>query len=131
MFGMYFRCTGCPFDFASGWSHHEGGLFLVCPSCARLYVLGRGESCWGPKDGERLQLLRHSVDDPKPIGIQVNITLAEPDPAHGYGGVWRLDFDDIPCPDCGTAPLVQSLERGRNCPACKSGTIEMSGPVIY
>lgn len=132
MFGNVYRCTKCPFSFSSGWSHHEGGQLLICSSCAKHYVLGGGQSCWGAKDGERLQLLTDNEDDQVPTGVSVAVSVREPDPAKEWDGVYSLQFEDIPCLGCGgNNVLVKALEEGSPCPACGSGLVKKEGKCIY
>src|SRR4051812_17366438 len=80
VFGNVYRCTKCRFSFSSGWSHHEGGQLLVCKTCGKHYVLGGGQSCWGAKDGERLQLLAGNEEEQVPTGVSVAVSVTKPDP---------------------------------------------------
>lgn len=131
MFGRVYHCNQCDFEFASGWSHHEGGQLLVCRACAAHFVLGGGESCWGAGDDEVLQLFAEHGDG-SPTGIRLRIRDAEPSPGETWEGVSRLAFDDVACPACGrAASLTQSLGAGEECPGCHAGQIEDRGRCIY
>ncbi len=133
MFGNEFRCTHCQFEFSSGWSHHAGGQLLVCKVCGKHYVLGGGQSCWGAKNGEQLQLFAANEEgDRVPTGVIVVVSVPRPDPAEKWDGVSLLQFDDIPCPGCGGRNvLVQSLEEESPCPACGKGVVKKEGTCIY
>ena len=132
MFGNSYRCTKCRFSFSSGWSHHEGGQLLVCKDCGKHYVLGNGQSCWGAKDGERLQLLIGNEEGQVPIGVSATVHVPKPDPTKKWDGVSLLHFEDMPCPSCGGEnTLVQSLEEESPCPACKIGSVKKDGTCIY
>jgi hypothetical protein len=132
MFGNEYRCTKCRFSFSSGWSHHEGGQLLVCKACGKRYVLGGGQSCWGAKNGECLQLLTGNEEEQVPTGVSAVVSVPKPDPAKQWDGVSLLQFEDIPCPGCGgTNFLVQSLEEQSPCPACGTGVVKKDGTCIY
>lgn len=132
MFGNVYRCTKCRFSFSSGWSHHEGGQLLVCRACGTHYVLGGGKSCWGAKNGERLQLLAGNEEEQLPTGASALVSVPKPHLAKKWDGVSLLQFDDIPCPGCGGKNvLVQSLEEQSPCPACGTGVVEKEGTCIY
>lgn len=141
MFGRVYRCSRssrswwqwfrCNFDFSSGWSHHDGGQSLVCRACATHFVLGGGQSCWGPERGERLQLFV-GRGNRSPTGNHVVVDFAISKMVEQEDGVWVLVFDDIPCPKCGKAGvLTQSLRAGERCPKCRSGHIRDEGKCIY
>ena len=132
MFGNVYRCSKCRVSFSSGWSHHEGGQLLVCKACAEHYVLGGGQSCWGAKNGERLQLLSGNEEEQTPTGFSVVVSVARPDPGKRWDGVALLVFDDLPCPNCQRVNvLVQELEEGSPCPSCGAGVVKAEGTCIY
>jgi hypothetical protein len=131
MFGHIYRCSKCPFSFNSGWSHHEGGQLLICKACGQDYVLGRGQSCWGTKEGERLQLMTRNEETRTPTGINTVVKVVQPEPGNKSDGVSVLQLDKIPCPKCKCEnSLVQTLEQQSPCPICKTGvvTIELHFP---
>lgn len=132
MFGNDYECSNCRFSFSSGWSHHAGGQFLICKACGTHYLLGNGQSCWGVKDGERLQLLMGCEDKHVPTGLTAVVRRPKPEASTQRDGVSLLQFDDIPCPNCGgNNVLVQSLEVESACPACGTGFVKMAGTCIY
>jgi ribosomal protein S27E/DNA-directed RNA polymerase subunit RPC12/RpoP len=132
VFGNVYRCTKCRFSFSSGWSHHEGGQLLVCTACSKHYVLGGGQSCWGAKNGECLQLLTGNKEGQVPTGVNVVVNVSKPDSAKKWDGVFLLQFEDIPCPGCGGRNvIVQSLEEESPCPACGRGVVKKDGTCIY
>jgi hypothetical protein len=132
VFGNEYRCTKCRFEFSSGWSHHAGGQLLVCKACAKHYVLGGGQSCWGAKDGEWLQLLTGNDNDQDSTGVRVAVSVPKPDDMNKWDGVFLLEFEDIPCPSCGGKnALVQTLEEESPCPACRTGLVKKEGTCIY
>ncbi len=132
MFGNVYHCTKCKFSFLSGWSHHEGGQFLVCAACGTRYILGGGQSCWGAQNGERLQLFTRAKEDDVPTGITVVVSQLRGDSAEDWDGVSMLQFDDIPCPSCrGSNILTQSPEEDTPCPASGTGVLKKEGRCIY
>jgi hypothetical protein len=132
MFGNVFRCTNCPFEFCSGWSHHASGQFLVCKACGRHFVLSGGQSCWGAISGELLQLSAATEEGDSPTGVIVKVSVPKLDAAEEWNGVSVLQFDDVPCPNCGgTDVLVQSLDDESPCPACRTGLVKEEGTCIY
>jgi ribosomal protein S27E len=105
---------------------------LVCRACGKQYVLGAGQSCWGAKNGERLQLLTDNEEERVPTGVSVVVSVPIPDRAKKWDGVSQLQFDDIPCPGCGGRNvLAQSLEEQSLCPACGTGMVKKEGTCIY
>ena len=130
MLGYSFGCNNCDFEFCSGWSHHVGGQFLVCSKCATQYILGGGSSCWGPRDGETLELLGQTSAGVGPTGIRAIAHTSKTDCA--WNGVVKLRLDAVECPTCHSLnSLVQSFEKNAPCPSCKSGTINKDGSCIY
>jgi hypothetical protein len=75
-----------------GWSHHEGGQLLVCKACGMLYVLGGGQSRWGAKNGERLQLWSGNEEEQIPTGMSAMVTVPRPDPTK-KSSIQRFHFD--------------------------------------
>src|SRR5262249_42887789 len=111
--------------------HHAGGQLLVCPACGERYILGAGQSCWGVKDGEQLQLLRGTENKDVPSGIRVTVENVRPAPREDWDGVSFLRFEDVRCPACGESIVVQDLSEGVPCPLCRTGTIRALGTCIY
>ena len=131
MLGNNYRCSLCPFEFSCGWSHHVGGQFLVCPGCGEQFILANPRSCWGVKDGDQLELMDATEVGQTPIGIRVTATNLKPESDTEWDGVCLLRFDDIACPSCGSAALVQTLPEGNLCPSCHKGVIVAAGTCIY
>jgi Zn finger protein HypA/HybF involved in hydrogenase expression len=131
MFGRVYRCSNCPFDFSTGWSHHAGGQLLICPVCGEHYILGAGRSYWGAKDGEQLQLLRGTENKDIPTGVSVTVENVRPGEDEEWDGVSFLRFEDIRCTACAESALVQDLSEGASCPSCHTGVIRTEGTCIY
>lgn len=132
MFGEVFHCTECEFNFCSGWSHHTGGQHLVCQFCGDLFSLGGGESCWGAKPGELLQLFALVGEDDVPVGVTVEAKLRKTAPGEKWDGIAYLEVPELACPHCKhTNGLVQTLPSSLQCPKCKSGTVVGGGSCIY
>jgi len=131
MLGRVYRCSNCPFDFSTGWSHHAGGQLLVCPVCGEHYILSAGQSCWGAKDGEQLQLMRSTEYKDIATGVSVTVENVRPSEQEDWDGVSFLRFEDIRCAACEGSVLVQDLSEGVICPLCRTGTIRAQGTCIY
>ena len=96
-----------------------------------MLILGGGKSCWGPTDGETLQLITANKGQRVPTGtfLAVRVVMLEGDE---WDGVVQLAFSDVPCPNCGqTEALAQCLAVGEQCPKCKSGVIAKRVTCIY
>ena len=112
--GHTFTCDRCDFEFCSGWSHRAGGQFVVCPSCASLYVLGDGQSEWGPRDGEILKLIELGADVDRPTTTSVPIHVLPLANDKEWDGVVRLDIGGLRCPKCdANANLIQEFDGSR------------------
>ena len=131
MFGRNYGCSNCPFDFSTGWSHHAGGQFLICPACGEQYILGAGQSCWGAKDGETLQLLHGTENKDTPTGVTVTVENIQPGEQEDWEGGSFLRFADLRCTVCLEGVLVQDLSEGSPCPLCRTGTVRAAGTCIY
>ena len=131
MLGREYHCSDCDFEFLSGWSHHVGGQFLVCRTCARCFVLGGGTSCWGPTDGEYLRLV--GEDGKQPVsGGPVRVSTIRPSGGETDDGISRLGFGPVRCPTCGSDDAItQTLEAGDWCPKCRHGHIEDGSTCVY
>jgi hypothetical protein len=65
-------------------------------------------------------------------GVSVPVSVPKPDPTKKWDGVSLLQFEEITCPSCeGENLLVQSLEDGSPCPACRIGSVKKDGTCIY
>ena len=132
MMGNTYGCGNCEFEFCSGWSHHAGGQFLVCPSCASQYILGHGQSEWGPSEGETLRLVELGVDLDYPTAIASVIHILPMVDNEEWDGVVRLDVGDLRCPKCEEhEKLIQEFNELAGCPQCHVGKIELQGSCIY
>lgn len=132
MMGHNYECDSCDFEFCSGWSHHAGGQFLVCPSCASQYILGDGQSEWGPRDGEKLRLIELCVDTYQPTQMSSVIHILPRADEEEWDGVVRLDVGDLRCPKCEPhEKLIQEFNENAECPQCHDGKIERHGSCIY
>ena len=131
MLGREYHCSDCDFEFLSSWSHHVGGQFLVCRTCAMCVVLGGGTSCWGPTDGEYLAFVGEDGKQPA-TGEPVRVCAIGPAAGEMEDGISRLDFGPVRCPACGgDDALSQTLEVGEPCPKCRQGHVEDGGICIY
>mgnify|MGYP007046955198 CR=1 FL=1 len=132
MMGHSYSCDRCDFEFCSGWSHHAGGLFVVCPSCAAQFTLGDGQSEWGPREGETLRLMALGPDGEEPTEIRAVIHILPRENDEEWDLVVRLNFGNVPCPQCDTdEKLIQEFDAGQSCPQCHEGKIERTGSCIY
>lgn len=132
MMGHSYECTDCDFEFCSGWSHHAGGLFLVCPACAAHYVLGRGQSVWGPREGETLWLIEEGANDDQQSNEPYVANIRPVTDVEEWDGVVRLVIEDLRCPKCTAHErLTQEFAEHQICPQCKIGIIERRGSCIY
>ena len=132
MMGHNYKCSRCDFEFCSGWSHHAGGQFLVCPSCAAQYILGDGKSEWGPREAEALQLIELGLEADHPTGMATVIHIRPMPDGREWDGVVRLLIDDLRCPKCAAHDkLLQEFGELATCPKCHAGKIERHGSCIY
>lgn len=132
MMGHSYKCDSCDFEFCSGWSHHAGGQFLVCPSCASQYILGDGQSQWDPREGETLRLLKVGLETVEPTEASTVIHVLPRANDEEWDGVVRLDIGTLRCPQCNNQEsLIQEFDEDQCCPACQEGTIERQGSCIY
>jgi hypothetical protein len=132
MMGHSYKCDRCDFEFCSGWSHHAAGQFLVCPACASQYILGNGQSEWGPREGETLRLLKLGRENDEPTETSTAIHILPMDNDEEWDGVVRLDVGNLCCPQCNEhEQLIQEFDEGQCCPACRKGKIECQGSCIY
>ena len=135
MFGVTYNCDNCDFDFCSGWSHHASGQFMVCSNCGFDYVLTGGDSCWGTKEGERLQLFAFDGENDVPTGCFTTVRGKSSDElakAQMTDGVSRLQLDPLQCPNCNkTDSMLQWFNDGDPCPSCDGGRIKQRGSCIY
>lgn len=134
MFGINYRCDSCDFEFCSGWSHHSAGQHVVCSSCATHFTLGGGQSEWGTKKGERLQLLTFDGEHDVPTGVFVTVLEKDSEIANlqEQDGVSRLEFEPVSCPQCDRHDsLKQWFDENASCPKCRIGTIHRRGSCIY
>ncbi|ADG69038.1 hypothetical protein Plim_3224 [Planctopirus limnophila DSM 3776] len=134
MFGISYRCDSCDFTFCSGWSHHSAGQHVVCSNCAAHFILGEGQSEWGAKIGEQLQLLTVDGEHDVPTGVFITVLERNSENAHlpEKYGVSRLAFDPVSCPHCESlGSLRQWFDENASCPKCYSGTIHRHGSCIY
>ena len=132
MMGHNYKCDQCDFEFCSGWSHHAGGQFLVCPSCAAQYILGDGQSEWGPRDGETLRLLELGLEIDEPTEVTTAIHVLPMASDEDWDGVVRLEVGNLFCPKCDEhEKLIQEFDEDQSCPACHKGKVERRGSCIY
>lgn len=114
MMGHGYECTGCDFEFCSGWSHHAGGQLLVCPSCATHYVLGDGASVWDPREGEILQLIDCDADDNKRTGTTCMVHMQPQADNEEWDGVFACSLR-LRCPRCAAHErLIQEFTETRS-----------------
>ena len=131
---MNYRCDSCDFDFCSGWSHHSAGQHVVCRNCATHFSLGGGESEWGTKQGERLQLLTFDGEHDLPTGVFITVQEKDSQIAllQEQDGVSRLEFVSVACPQCcAIDSIAQWFDENEKCPKCKEGTMQRCGSCIY
>lgn len=132
MLGHNFKCDRCDFEFCSGWSHRAGGQLLVCPSCGSQYILGGGQSEWGPCEGETLRLFTGGLHAVIPTDISTAIHILPAPDDEEWDGVVRLDVDGLCCPQCSAREtLTQEFDKDQRCPACREGKIKRHGSCIY
>ena len=106
----------------------------MCSGCGTLYVLGGGESCWSPRNGEHLELkfVPRDVERDVATGTRVMVGVRSVPDDEEWDGISYLNFPQLACPRCKRPDaLVQSLEENQPCPACRLGTIVVSGTCIY
>jgi hypothetical protein len=133
MLGRTFRCSACPFEFGTGWSHHDGGQFVLCRNCLAYFVAQSARTPWHAEDGETLELARLLEEEPwrSPTGTTVIYRTA----GCNHDGIFlglSSSLATIPCPACKHASsLVETLLVGDACPQCKTGEIRDDGICIY
>jgi hypothetical protein len=132
LFGTTYHCTQCDFEFCSGWSHHAGGQFFVCKHCRADFVLGGGQSAWGPRPNEQLEFFLIGADGQLSTGRHVTVERQSQEQNTVGQSVLVLDIDAVPCPHCQReGMLAQFFEPGETCPQCRTGIIERQGTCIY
>ena len=116
----------------------QGGQFLVCRFCGTHFHAGGGESCWGAKPGERLELFIYRYTKrlkrhvPGPTGIHLQPSDLSPGAASGFFYLLADALAPLDCPHClKTGGLVERFEAGDACPKCHQGRIGNDGTCVY